>query len=104
MRAFTYERVETPAEAVAAVARTPGAKFIAGDTNLRDLMKPEIETVILDNDDEHVNHLAMKGIGEHGVCGSGAPVSNAVFNATGIRVRDVPSTMAKLLPGLPAQV
>ncbi|WP_207482923.1 FAD binding domain-containing protein [Arenibaculum pallidiluteum] len=44
MRAFTYERAETAAEAVAAVARTPGARFIAGGTNLLDLMKLEIET------------------------------------------------------------
>jgi xanthine dehydrogenase YagS FAD-binding subunit len=44
MKAFTYERVDTPAEAVAAVAATPGAKFIAGGTNLLDLMKLEIET------------------------------------------------------------
>lgn len=44
MRAFTYERPETPAQAAAAVARTPNAKFIAGGTNLLDLMKLEIET------------------------------------------------------------
>ena len=44
MRAFTYERANTPAEAAAAVARTPGAKFIAGGTNLLDLMKLQIET------------------------------------------------------------
>ena len=44
MRAFTYERATTPAEAARAVARTPGAKFIAGGTNLLDLMKLEIET------------------------------------------------------------
>jgi xanthine dehydrogenase YagR molybdenum-binding subunit len=44
----------------------------------------------------------MKGIGELGVCGTGAAVGNAVFNATGIRVRSFPITMAKLLPGLPA--
>lgn len=43
MRAFTYERVKTPAEAAAAIAK-PGAKFIAGGTNLLDLMKLEIET------------------------------------------------------------
>src|SRR6195256_2672765 len=43
MKAFTYERVESPAEAVAAVARTPGARFIAGGTNLLDLMKLQIE-------------------------------------------------------------
>ncbi len=40
---FTYERAETPAQAAAAVARTPGAKFLAGGTNLLDLMKLDIE-------------------------------------------------------------
>ena len=44
MKAFTYERARTPAEAAAAVAHTPGAKFIAGGTNLLDLMKLQVET------------------------------------------------------------
>jgi len=44
MRAFTYQRANTPAEAAAIALRTPGAKFIAGGTNLLDLMKLEIET------------------------------------------------------------
>jgi len=44
MKAFTYARAKTPAEAAAAVAQTPGAKFIAGGTNLLDLMKLQIET------------------------------------------------------------
>ena len=44
MKAFTYERAESPAQAAAIVARTPGAKFIAGGTNLLDLMKLQIET------------------------------------------------------------
>ena len=44
MKPFTYERAKTPAEAAAAVARHPGAKFLAGGTNLLDLMKLEIET------------------------------------------------------------
>jgi xanthine dehydrogenase YagS FAD-binding subunit len=44
MRPFTYERPRTPVEAAAAVARVPGAKFLAGGTNLLDLMKLEIET------------------------------------------------------------
>jgi xanthine dehydrogenase YagS FAD-binding subunit len=43
MKPFTYERAASPAEAAAAVARTPGAKFIAGGTNLLDLMKLQIE-------------------------------------------------------------
>ena len=44
MKSFTYERAHTPAEAAAAAARIPDAKFIAGGTNLLDLMKLEIET------------------------------------------------------------
>jgi len=44
MKAFTYERPTTPLAAAAAVIRTPGAKFIAGGTNLLDLMKLQIET------------------------------------------------------------
>ena len=44
MRSFTYERATDPAAAAAAVTRTPGAKFIAGGTNLLDLMKLQIET------------------------------------------------------------
>ncbi len=44
MKPFTYERARSPAEAATAAARRPGAKFIAGGTNLLDLMKLEIET------------------------------------------------------------
>jgi len=44
MKSFTYERVDTPAAATAAFARSKGARFIAGGTNLLDLMKLEIET------------------------------------------------------------
>jgi xanthine dehydrogenase YagS FAD-binding subunit len=44
MKAFTYERAHSPAEAAAALAAKPGARFIAGGTNLLDLMKLEIET------------------------------------------------------------
>jgi xanthine dehydrogenase YagS FAD-binding subunit len=44
MKPFTYERPKTPAEAATAAARQPGARFVAGGTNLLDLMKLEIET------------------------------------------------------------
>jgi xanthine dehydrogenase YagS FAD-binding subunit len=59
MRSFTYEQARSPADAAAAAARTRGAKFIAGGTNLLDLMKLEIETP------EHlidVNGLALDEI------------------------------------------
>jgi xanthine dehydrogenase YagS FAD-binding subunit len=59
MRAFTYERATTPAEAAQAAARTPNARFIAGGTNLLDLMKLEIETPahLID-----VNHIGLDKI------------------------------------------
>ncbi|MDM7956636.1 xanthine dehydrogenase family protein subunit M [Blastomonas sp.] len=44
MKSFTYERAKTPAEAAGSVAKASGAKFLAGGTNLLDLMKLEIET------------------------------------------------------------
>jgi len=44
MKPFTYERAQSPAQAAAAAARVDGAKFIAGGTNLLDLMKLQIET------------------------------------------------------------
>lgn len=44
MKAFTYERADTPAAAAAALAAHPGAKLVAGGTNLLDLMKLQIET------------------------------------------------------------
>jgi xanthine dehydrogenase YagS FAD-binding subunit len=59
MNPFTYERAQSPAQAAAAVARSPGAKFIAGGTNLLDLMKLQIEapTHLVD-----VNGLALDKI------------------------------------------
>ena len=59
MRSFSYERARTPAEAAATASRRPGAKFIAGGTNLLDLMKLEIEapTHLID-----VNGLALDRI------------------------------------------
>jgi len=59
MKPFTYERARSPAEAAAAASRTQGAKFIAGGTNLLDLMKLEIEqpTHLVD-----VNGLALDKI------------------------------------------
>jgi xanthine dehydrogenase YagS FAD-binding subunit len=46
MKAFTYERASSPQAAAAAVAAQPGAKFIAGGTNLLDLMKLQVETPV----------------------------------------------------------
>ena len=62
---------------------------------------PEIDAVLLESFDAKANVLGAKGVGELGHCGANAAVANAVFNATGVRVRDFPITIEKLLPGLP---
>ena len=51
----------------------------------------------VDEEDPHVNPMGSKGIGEIGIVGSSAAVANAVYHATGIRVRDLPITPAKLV-------
>ncbi|HVK75328.1 MAG TPA: xanthine dehydrogenase family protein molybdopterin-binding subunit [Kofleriaceae bacterium] len=61
---------------------------------------PAIDAIMLDDVDDKANALGAKGLGELGICGAGAAIANAVFNATGIRVRDFPITIEKILPGL----
>jgi xanthine dehydrogenase YagR molybdenum-binding subunit len=61
----------------------------------------EIDAVLLDSFDDKANELGAKGVGELGNCGANAAVANAVFNATGVRVRGFPITLEKVLPGLP---
>lgn len=60
----------------------------------------EIEAHWLPEHDPHVNAMGTKGIGEIGIVGTAAAVSNAVWHACGVRVRDLPITLDKLLPGL----
>jgi xanthine dehydrogenase YagR molybdenum-binding subunit len=62
---------------------------------------PDIDAIFLEEQDDKGNPLGAKGIGELGICGAGAAVANAVYNATGIRIRDYPITLDKLLPHLP---
>ncbi|MFN3791514.1 FAD binding domain-containing protein [Massilia sp.] len=85
MKAFTYERARTPQEAAAAAARIPNARFIAGGTNLLDLMKLQIETPahLID-----VNDLALDRIEPlpNGGLRIGALVRNADL-AADLRVR-----------------
>jgi xanthine dehydrogenase YagR molybdenum-binding subunit len=62
---------------------------------------PYQEVVFLDHPDPVSSPMKAKGIGEIGLCGVAAAVANAVYNATGVRVRDYPLTMDKLLDRLP---
>ncbi len=58
----------------------------------------DIEAEWLDETDPHSNPMGSRGIGEIGIVGAAAAVVNAVWHATGIRVRDLPVTAEKLLP------
>ncbi|MCQ4323666.1 aldehyde oxidase [Stutzerimonas stutzeri] len=58
---------------------------------------PEIEVIFVEEHDEVVNDLGSKGVGEIGIVGVAAAVANAIYNATGKRVRDLPITLDKLL-------
>ncbi|MGA0594543.1 xanthine dehydrogenase family protein molybdopterin-binding subunit [Enterovirga sp. CN4-39] len=58
---------------------------------------PPIEAILVHEDDPHVNALGIKGVGEIGITGSAGAVANAVWHATGVRVRDFPITLDRLL-------
>lgn len=58
---------------------------------------PQLEVIMVDEVDPYVNEVGAKGIGEIGITGMAAAVANAVFHATGKRVRDLPITIDKLL-------
>ncbi len=58
---------------------------------------PAIDVEWVDEQDSHINPIGAKGIGEIGITGSVAAIVNAIFHATGRRVRDLPVTLDKLL-------
>jgi xanthine dehydrogenase YagR molybdenum-binding subunit len=62
---------------------------------------PHQEVIFLDETDPISSPMKAKGVGELGMCGIGAAIANAIYNATGIRVRDYPITLDKLLDRLP---
>ena len=60
---------------------------------------PAIEAVFLPELDAYSSPMKSKGVGELGICGAGASLANAVYNATGVRIRDYPLTLDKVLNG-----
>lgn len=103
MRAFTYERVKTPAEAAESARRHADAKFIAGGTNLLDLMKLEIETPahLID-----VNHLGLDKIEatDNGGLRIGALVRNTDLAADARVRKDYAVLSRALLAGASGQL
>ena len=64
---------------------------------------PEVDAIFLPELDNQSNPLKSKGIGELGICGAGASLANAIYNACGARIRDYPITLDKVLSFLPIQ-
>ncbi|WP_420606437.1 xanthine dehydrogenase family protein molybdopterin-binding subunit [Novosphingopyxis sp.] len=62
---------------------------------------PQIDVHLLEERDDWASPIQSKGIGELGLCGAAAAVTNAIYNAVGVRVRDYPVTLDKLLAELP---
>ena len=62
---------------------------------------PHQEVVFLDESDALSSPMKAKGVGELGICGVSAAVANAIYNATGVRIRDYPITLDKLLAQMP---
>ncbi len=62
---------------------------------------PHQEVVFLDETDPLSSPMKAKGVGELGICGAAAAIANAIYNATGVRVRDYPVKLEKLIDGLP---
>ena len=65
---------------------------------------PHQEVIFLDETDPLSSPMKAKGVGELGICGVAAAIANAIHNATGVRVRDYPITLDKLLKEMPAPV
>jgi xanthine dehydrogenase YagR molybdenum-binding subunit len=57
---------------------------------------PDIDVIFVDEPDDKANPLGVKGLGEIGVVGTAAAIANAIFHATGKRVRSLPITIDKL--------
>jgi xanthine dehydrogenase YagR molybdenum-binding subunit len=60
---------------------------------------PHQDVIFLDEVDDKSSPLKAKGVGELGICGVAAAVANAVYNASGVRIREYPITLDKILAG-----
>jgi len=62
---------------------------------------PELDVMFLEERDPWANPMQAKSLGELSICGAAAAVTNAIYDATGLRIRHYPATLDKVLAGLP---
>ena len=90
-----------PSQAVVDAINQTAARYV--NDNLADYLVPvnadvpDIQIIMIPEQDNQVNMLGIKGIGEIGIVGMNAAVANAVFHATGKRIRELPIRAEKLL-------
>lgn len=65
---------------------------------------PHQDVIFLDEADDKSSPMKAKGVGELGICGVSAAIANAIYNATGVRIRDYPITLDKLIQDMPVAI
>ena len=92
VRAVQPAAADDDVEAIAALVRRKMAEYhvpVHADVH-------DIKVIFVDEPDNKINTLGIKGVGEIGIVGVAAAVANAVYHATGKRIRDLPITLDKL--------
>ena len=86
-----WSRVPKRIERVKGMAADPGLRIAVVDGEAAGAL------IVSEEHDPHVNPLGIKGVGEIGITGTAGAIANAVYHATGIRVRKTPITLDRLL-------
>ncbi|KIT17562.1 xanthine dehydrogenase family protein molybdopterin-binding subunit [Jannaschia aquimarina] len=90
-----HEQTEVDPRAARFVNADLGEYFVPVNADV-----PEVAVEIVPEEDPHINPLGMKGVGELGITGMAAAIANAVYDATGVRLRDLPIRMEHVLQGM----
>ncbi|MEU3984065.1 hypothetical protein AB0F77_28960 [Streptomyces sp. NPDC026672] len=94
---YRYERPVSVLDAINTLSHDPGAAYLAGGTTQLDLVLKDGVDVTFVGRPDRMNPVGVKGMGEAGIAGVPAALANAIFHATGRRVRKLPITVEDLM-------